>query len=65
MWTVIYIASNKKQAEFLKNLLCSEGVLANTSAVGNAASSDGMFEILVLESEVDEEHAIICQHAVN
>lgn len=65
MWTVIYIASNKKQADFFKNLLCSEGVLANTRAVGSSASGDGMFEILVLESEVEEAHAIICQHAVN
>ena len=30
MWTVVYIAANRAHAEMLKNLLCSEGILANT-----------------------------------
>nr|WP_092071886.1 DUF2007 domain-containing protein [Dendrosporobacter quercicolus]NSL49454.1 hypothetical protein [Dendrosporobacter quercicolus DSM 1736]SDM30860.1 Putative signal transducing protein [Dendrosporobacter quercicolus] len=65
MWTVIYIASNRAQAEMLKNLLCSEGLLANTRPAGVASLlGDGIYEILVLESEADEAHAILCQHAV-
>lgn len=65
MWTVIYIASNRAQAEMLKNLLCSEGILANTRPAGVASLlGDGIYEILVLESEADEAHAVLCQHAV-
>jgi hypothetical protein len=64
MWTAIYIASNRAQAEKLKNLLCGEGILANMRPAGVGAQGDGMYEILVLESEADEAHAIICQNAV-
>ncbi|MDF2569152.1 hypothetical protein [Sporomusa malonica] len=65
MWTVVYIASNRAQAELYKNVLCNEGVLANIRAAGIvSALGDGLYEILVLESEANEAHAILCQHAV-
>lgn len=65
MWTAIYIASNRAQAQMLKDLLCDEGILANMRPAGVvSALGDGMYEILVLESEADEAHAIICQNAV-
>lgn len=65
MWTVIYIASNRAQAERLKDLLCQEGILANIRPAGAvAAANDGLHEILVLESEADEAHAILCEHAI-
>lgn len=65
MWIAIYIAANRAQAEMLKNLLCNEGILANARPTGVASTlGDGMYEILVLESEADEAHAVLCQHAV-
>ena len=64
MWTVVYIASNRSQAEMLKNLLGSEGILANTRPAGISMLGDGIDEILFLESEADEAHAILCLHAV-
>ncbi|MCX7780792.1 MAG: DUF2007 domain-containing protein [Negativicutes bacterium] len=65
MWTVVYIAANRAQAEMLKNLLCSEGVLANIRAAGViSALGDGLYEVLVLESEAGEAHEILCQHAM-
>ena len=65
MWTVIYIATNRIQAENMKNLLCSEGILANTRATGVAAvNGDGAYELLVLESEANDANEIICQHVV-
>lgn len=65
MWTVIYIAANRAQAEMLKNLLDSEGILADIRPAGVVSMlGDGMYEILVLESEAAEAHVIICQHAV-
>lgn len=65
MWTVVYIASNRTQAEMLKNLLCTEGILANTRPAGISMLGDGIYEILVLESEADEAHAILCQSVIN
>ena len=65
MWTVIYIATNRTQAEKMKDLLCKEGILANTRATGAVGTvGDGAYEILVLESEANEAHEIICQYAV-
>ena len=64
MWTVVYIAANRAQAEMLKNLLFSESILANIRPVGLAALGDGLYEVLVLESEANEAHAILCEHAV-
>lgn len=61
MWTSIYIANNRKQADDLKNLLTQDGFLVNIRPIGNAAaSSDGMFEIQVLESEAEEAQTVIC-----
>ena len=65
MWTVVYIASNRAQAELFKNVLCNEGVLSNIRPAGVvSALGDGMYEVLVLESEANEAHAILCQHAI-
>jgi hypothetical protein len=64
MWTVVYIAVNRLQAETLKKLLTTEGILAETRPLGSAAASDGAHEILVLESEVSEAHEILCQFAI-
>lgn len=65
MWTSIYIANSKNQAERLKQLLDENGILANIRPVGAAASTGvGMFEIQVLESEVEEAQMIVCQGPV-
>lgn len=65
MWIAIYIAANRAQADLLKSLLCNEGILANTRPTGVASTlGDGMYEILVLESEAEEAQAILCQRAV-
>ncbi|MDU2066498.1 MAG: hypothetical protein E6713_16905 [Sporomusaceae bacterium] len=64
MWTVVYIAVNRAQAETLKNLLTSEGILADTRPLGAAGVGDGAHEILVLQSEVNEAHEILCQFAI-
>lgn len=64
MWTVVYIAANRGQAEGIKEMLCTEGVLANIRPAGVAILGDGLYEVMVLESEADEAHAILCQFAV-
>lgn len=59
MWTVIYITNNRAQAEMLKTILLEEGILADIRPASRV-QADGMQEILVLESEADEAHTIIC-----
>jgi hypothetical protein len=63
MWTVVYIANNKTQAEKLKNVLSEEGILAQIRAIGLSNTGEGIHEILVSESEAEEAHAVICEHA--
>lgn len=60
MWTVVYIAPNKNEAEKLESLLTNEGLLVKIRVVGlPQANSGGPVEILVPESEVDEAMEII------
>jgi hypothetical protein len=63
MWTVVYIAANRAQAEEIRDVLSTEGVLANIRPAGIAMLGDGLYEVMVLESEADEAHAVLCQFA--
>jgi hypothetical protein len=63
MWTVVYIAANRAQAEEIKEKLFAEGVLANIRPAGVAMLGDGLYEVMVLESEANEAHAVLCQFA--
>ncbi|MBP2650621.1 MAG: hypothetical protein H6Q74_1446 [Firmicutes bacterium] len=64
MWTVVYIAANRSQAEAMKKFLCDEGILANIRSAGFSMQGDGMYDVMVLESEADEAHTILCQFVV-
>lgn len=60
MWTVVYIAPNKKEAEKLEKHLSAEGFLVKLRAIGPPqAGNTNSIEILVPESEVDEALEII------
>lgn len=60
MWTVVYIAPHKKEAERIKDMLSSEGFLVKLKSVGlSQASECGPVEVLVPESEVEEAMEII------
>ncbi|AEF94548.1 hypothetical protein Desca_1700 [Desulfotomaculum nigrificans CO-1-SRB] len=60
MWTVVYIAPNKKEAERLQQALTREGLLVKLRNIGLPnANENGSVEILVPESEVDEALEII------
>lgn len=55
MWTVVFIAPNKTQAEMLKSVLTNEGVLVMLRPIGIPhVGESSSVEILVPESEVDE-----------
>jgi hypothetical protein len=61
MWTVIHIAANRAQAEMLKGLLESEGLMADIRPTGISILGDGLFEVMVLESEIEEARDILCE----
>ncbi|MFA6809400.1 MAG: glutamate decarboxylase [Eubacteriales bacterium] len=59
MWTVIYIAQNKRLAEKYKKNLSEEGLLVQLRAIGTSEHENVSVEILVPESEVEEAHEIL------
>jgi len=60
MWTVVYLAKNKRVADKISELMSREGVLVKLQPVSkNTGDEDSYFEILVLESEVEEAHNIL------
>lgn len=60
MWTVVYIAPNKREADRLKMILAAEGFLVKLRIIGLPQANDSSsVEILVPESEVDEAMEII------
>jgi len=60
VWTVVYIAPNKREADRLKMILAAEGFLVKLRIIGLPQANDSSsVEILVPESEVDEAMEII------
>jgi hypothetical protein len=60
VWTVVYIAPNKREADRLKMLLAAEGFLVKLRIIGLPQANDSSsVEILVPELEVDEAMEII------
>ncbi|NLM42775.1 MAG: hypothetical protein GX201_01940 [Clostridiales bacterium] len=65
MWTVIYIAKNKKTAEKTLELLTQEGMLAKIQPVSKASDrEDGYFEVLVPEGEAEDAQNIIYEAGI-
>jgi hypothetical protein len=61
MWTVIYIAQSRDGADKLQGMLSEQGVLVKTRQIGKVKNSDGLFEILVPETEVEDARIILEQ----
>ena len=60
VWTVVYIAPNKKEADKIKKNLSMEGLLVKVRGIGLPHTAEsGPVEVLVPESEVDEALEII------
>lgn len=66
MWKVVYIASNRPNAEMLKEILEKEGLLVMLRPVGVPHTGEaGNVEILVPESEAAEAYEILSTHYRN
>lgn len=62
MWTVVYLAKNKKEAEKMKGLITLEGVLVKIQPVSKSANEEeNYYEVLVPEIEVEEAHSILIE----
>jgi len=59
MWTVIYVASDEDEANNLRDKLIGEGFLVKTRSLGK--ENDNLYELLVLETEVDEALEVLNQ----
>lgn len=60
MWTVVYLAKNKKLAEKISGRISQEGVLAKIQPVNkNVEDENDYYEVLVPEAEVEEAHSIL------
>ncbi|MDR5660034.1 hypothetical protein RH915_11085 [Serpentinicella sp. ANB-PHB4] len=60
MWTVVYMASTRQDADQIKNILEQEGFLVRIRPVGKK-NIHGTCEVLVTESEVEEAYSILMQ----
>lgn len=61
MWTVVYVAQSKDGASRLKGTLSEQGVLVKTKLIGKKKNEDGVYEILVPETEVEDACSILEQ----
>lgn len=61
MWTSIYVANNKAQADKMQMALETEGFMTNVRSVGHEALHSAIFEVQVLESEAEEAQSVICR----
>lgn len=53
MWTTIYVATDKKQADSVENSLKAEGFLVKVKSVYDS-DTESLFEILVLKYEAED-----------
>ncbi|NLM50677.1 MAG: hypothetical protein GX196_06980 [Clostridiaceae bacterium] len=61
MWTVIYLAQSKEIAQKLQKALEDEGLLVKVRPIQKSQDDSGCYEVLVLESEVEQAHSIIIE----
>lgn len=61
MWKSIYVANNKEQAASMQSALEAEGIMTHVRPAGMETALDGIFEVQVLESEVEEAQGIVCR----
>lgn len=60
MWTVVYMANTKQDAENIQRILVEEGFLVKIKPISKNNVA-GTSEVLVPRSEVEEAHSILMQ----
>ena len=59
MWTVVYLAQSKIEADKIENALVEHGVLVRIRSIGRDKSGQGVFEILVPQPEIDDAYLVL------
>jgi len=59
VWTVVYIAPNKREAEKIRDLFTSEGLLVKLDIANTGTIDHQAFEVLVPEAEAEEAHKLL------
>lgn len=60
MWTVLYLAQGREEADKIENALMEAGVLVKVKGIGKDKSSgQGVFEISVPQSEIDYAYPVL------
>ncbi|TCO68772.1 hypothetical protein [Marinisporobacter balticus] len=57
MWTVVYMAHNKVDANKIKEILIQESFLVKLKGIGK--EEDGVYEVLVPSGEAEEAHEVL------
>ncbi|ABR50152.1 conserved hypothetical protein [Alkaliphilus metalliredigens QYMF] len=63
MWTVVYMANTKRDAEKMQKILTEEGFLVKIKPISKS-NEEGTCEILVPRAEVEEAHHILMNHGL-
>lgn len=62
LWRVVYIAPSREVADKVRNLLTTEGFLITVRSAGiSEGLNNGVYEVLVPESEIEEAHETLSQ----
>jgi hypothetical protein len=59
MWTVVYLAHGKQEADKIQNALTEQCILVKVKSIGKAKNGNGIFEILVPQLEVEDAYAVL------
>jgi hypothetical protein len=59
MWTVVYLAQSKIEADKIENALVDAGVLVRIKSIGKDKNGQGVFEVRVPQSEIDYAYPIL------
>ena len=59
MWTVLYLAQSKIDADKIENALNEAGVLVRVRSIGKEKNGQGLYEIMVPQSEIDYAYPIL------
>jgi hypothetical protein len=59
MWTVVYLAQSKIEADKIENALVDAGVLVRIKSIGKDKNGQGVFEVRIPQSEIDYAYPIL------
>ncbi|MCX7885568.1 MAG: glutamate decarboxylase [Caloramator sp.] len=59
MWTVVYVAQSIEERDKIQKALCEQGVLVKIKKIGKKNDDNGLYEILVPQTEVDDAYIIL------